>query len=416
MGIQRKCLILLVAEALLLVSSFCPETFYQHGNICCRLCSKGTYLSHPCTEDRGSSSCEACPASTFMDHNNNNSQCQTCTKCEPSQIELEKCEAKKNTKCGCPRGKFHNSHYLFCMDCKKCLVGEGVVRPCLHDSDTKCEPCPKGTFSDLESFEKKCIKCTKCEPAGIMIVKEECNASRDTICERTNVTLHLITSSQSFASATLQQVYSSVTSNPHQITVKTSSQYKYIIAIVSVGFIICVFVAAFLCFVLKRRRSGGTCADTSHTQEVCEREYHFPVPATAGSETPAQLRSSQGLRGRRNHHSRNSIHRKESESPQDENNGKNKMLVRDLPGHIFIELGRLLNPKSFNNWAKLAGLLGFTSTHVQNFGLEPEEATQNLLNEWGQQEGSTVDVLIDIFKEMKRDDCLQVLKEWNSSS
>ena len=60
-----------------------------------------------------------------------------------------------------------------------------------------------------------------------------------------------------------------------------------------------------------------------------------------------------------------------------------KMFVRDLPGHIFIELGRLLNPKSFNNWAKLAGLLGFTSTHVQNFGLEPEEATQNLLNEWG---------------------------------
>ena len=50
-----------------------------------------------------------------------------------------------------------------------------------------------------------------------------------------------------------------------------------------------------------------------------------------------------------------------------------KMFVRDLPGHIFIELGRLLNPKSFNNWAKLAGLLGFTSTHVQNFGLEPEE-------------------------------------------
>ena len=91
-----------------------------------------------------------------------------------------------------------------------------------------------------------------------------------------------------------------------------------------------------------------------------------------------------------------------------------KMLVRDLPGHIFKELGRLLNPKSFNNWAKLAGLLGFTSTHVQNFGLEPEEATQNLLNEWGQQEGSTVDVLIDIFKEMKRDDCLQVLKEWSS--
>ena len=93
-----------------------------------------------------------------------------------------------------------------------------------------------------------------------------------------------------------------------------------------------------------------------------------------------------------------------------------KTLVRDLPGHIFIDLGRLLNPKSFNNLVKLAGHLGFTNSHVQNFGLHPEEATQKTLEEWEQTEGSTVDVLINILKEMKRDDCVQVLKPWDSSS
>ena len=69
-----------------------------------------------------------------------------------------------------------------------------------------------------------------------------------------------------FLSATLGQVPSSGTGNSQQISVKTSSQYKYIIAIVSVVFVICVLVVAFICFVVKRRRSGDTCADTSPPQ------------------------------------------------------------------------------------------------------------------------------------------------------
>ena len=92
------------------------------------------------------------------------------------------------------------------------------------------------------------------------------------------------------------------------------------------------------------------------------------------------------------------------------------MLVRDLPGNVIIELGRLLNPKSYNNWAKLAGRLGFTNNHVKNLELEPEEATQSLLSEWSQQDGSTVDVLVRILKEMKRDDCVQVLQENNNKT
>lgn len=91
-----------------------------------------------------------------------------------------------------------------------------------------------------------------------------------------------------------------------------------------------------------------------------------------------------------------------------------KTLVRELPGHVFGDLGVLLNPKSSKNWVTLAGHLGFTGNEVRNFELVIEEATQRVLAEWGQQDGSTVDVLIDVLKKMKRDDCVQVLKQWDS--
>ena len=81
---------------------------------------------------------------------------------------------------------------------------------------------------------------------------------------------------------------------------------------------------------------------------------------------------------------------------------------------MFIELGRLLNPKSSKNWVTLAGHLGFTENEVKNIELSPEEATQKTLEEWGQQDGSTVDVLLSVLKKMKRDDCVQVLKQWDS--
>lgn len=62
----------------------------------------------------------------------------------------------------------------------------------------------------------------------------------------------------------------------------------------------------------------------------------------------------------------------------------------------------------------MAGHLGFTTTEVKNMELCPEEATQRTLEEWGQKDGSTVDVLISVLKAMKRDDCVLVLKHWDS--
>ena len=91
-----------------------------------------------------------------------------------------------------------------------------------------------------------------------------------------------------------------------------------------------------------------------------------------------------------------------------------KTLVRDLPAHVFIELGKFLNPKSSKNWVTLAGYLEFTTNEIKNFELEVNEATQNVLYQWGQKDSSTVDFLINVLKKMKRDDCVQVLKPWDN--
>ena len=89
-------------------------------------------------------------------------------------------------------------------------------------------------------------------------------------------------------------------------------------------------------------------------------------------------------------------------------------MVRDLPAHVFIELGKFLNPKSSKNWVTLAGYLEFTTNEIKNFELEVNEATQNVLYQWGQKDSSTVDFLINVLKKMKRDDCVQVLKPWET--
>ena len=91
-----------------------------------------------------------------------------------------------------------------------------------------------------------------------------------------------------------------------------------------------------------------------------------------------------------------------------------KTLVRDLRAHVFIELGKFLNPKSSKNWVTLAGYLEFTTNEIKNFELEVNEATQNVLYQWGQKDSSTVDFLINVLKKMKRDDCVQVLKPWDN--
>lgn len=432
MGLRTSSLIVLVFTFLwsCSIGLSCPEGTYRgDSDLCCKLCPLGTHLLLPCNESTGESFCQPCPSETYMDKMNNEKKCFPCKRCDPTQIALSECKATQNRKCDCEAGKFLEPSFLYCKDCKKCHKGEGVVSRCSGNSDTKCAPCVKGsTFSNNASETERCKPCTQCR--GMMIEKEACNVSRDTVCERVNetetttarttVTKH-ITSGPLSEVTTIKEEATGY-SDP-AISEQPGMAYNvYVLAIVAAVFVVVVILVAVCCFFMRKARDANG-SNSVPSEETAMTEYNFPVPITS-SDTPARTRSSQGLRGRRTTNSRSSNQNsRESEALESScplqginigGGAKSKTMVRDLPGHIYIELGKFLNPKSLNNWVTLAGRLGFNNNDVQNFNIYPDQATQKVLDEWGQKDGSTVDILIYELKEMNRADCVQVLKPWDS--
>ncbi|CAH3104969.1 unnamed protein product [Porites lobata] len=389
----RQIISFVIAADLCLLCAFSEGT-------CSESCKKGHFRVY--NESKECHVCEPCPPSTYMDKENNSTKCLPCSECSFSQVAIVECNSTQNRECVCPPGKFFDEELLFCKKCSECPVGEGVVAECTSTKDTKCQPCSKGTFSDKENFEQRCKRCSKCRASRNKVLKENCNASRDTICERMTSQPTVTTTPQSFISDGSKTTPPNKEEEPQEpqepqrfkkrTNGGTSPQRVYLIlGITFVGLIPAAIISVALFFAMKRRRECGKNANYP-PEEKGIRKYHLSIPMTPVSATPILARYSQY------------------------ENSKNKMLVRDLPGNVIIELGRLLNPKSYNNWAKLAGRLGFTNNHVKNFELDPEEATQSLLSEWSQQDGSTVDVLVRILKEMKRDDCVQVLQENNNKT
>lgn len=78
--------------------------------------------------------------------------------------------------------------------------------------------------------------------------------------------------------------------------------------------------------------------------------------------------------------------------------GQEKML-RDVPYTLISDLSLYLNPG--DRWKQLGGQLNFNSTQINNFALDKSNASQAMLQEWGQKDGATVGALQIIFRKMK---------------
>lgn len=74
-------------------------------------------------------------------------------------------------------------------------------------------------------------------------------------------------------------------------------------------------------------------------------------------------------------------------------------LLRDASYSLIDELSRNLNPKG--RWKTLAGKLNFSSKDIENFSLEPTNATEVMLSHWGQQKGTTLHHLYEVLKSLK---------------
>ena len=74
-------------------------------------------------------------------------------------------------------------------------------------------------------------------------------------------------------------------------------------------------------------------------------------------------------------------------------------MLRDVPYTLINELAKYLNPGS--RWKILGGHLEFNNTDISNFALVKENATQVMLEEWGQRDCATVVNLRNVFAMMK---------------
>ncbi|KAM7451002.1 hypothetical protein ABFA07_001383 [Porites harrisoni] len=184
----RQIISFVIAADLCLLCAFSEGT-------CSESCKKGHFRVY--NESKECHVCEPCPPSTYMDKENNSTKCLPCLECSSPKVAIVECNSTQNRECGCPPGKFFYAELLFCSRCSKCPMGERVVTACTPTNDTKCQPCPKGTFSDKENFEQRCKRCSKCKASRNKVLKENCNAFRDTICERMRSQPTVTTTSQS---------------------------------------------------------------------------------------------------------------------------------------------------------------------------------------------------------------------------
>lgn len=74
-------------------------------------------------------------------------------------------------------------------------------------------------------------------------------------------------------------------------------------------------------------------------------------------------------------------------------------MLRDVPYTLISDLSHHLNVGE--RWKQLGGQLKFNTTQVNTFALEKKDATQAMLQEWMQKDGSTVVALQNTFRKMK---------------
>ena len=74
-------------------------------------------------------------------------------------------------------------------------------------------------------------------------------------------------------------------------------------------------------------------------------------------------------------------------------------LLRDVSYTLINDLSQYLNPG--DRWKHLGGHLNFNSTQINNFAVDRSNATQVMLQEWGQRDGATVEALQSTFRKMK---------------
>ncbi|XP_038577817.1 tumor necrosis factor receptor superfamily member 5 isoform X1 [Micropterus salmoides] len=161
-----------------------PQTQYEQGNQCCKMCGPGTSMMSlgTCQEPQ----CKECGLNEYQETYTNKPKCERQPYCDPNknfQENVKESKVKKSL-CICQVG-FHCSSEacITCVPHTTCKPGYEAQSKGNHTHDTVCGKCPKGTFSNESSWYGFCKKWTECQN-GYHIQQNGTDIS-DNICEET---------------------------------------------------------------------------------------------------------------------------------------------------------------------------------------------------------------------------------------
>lgn len=93
-------------------------------------------------EGSTSTQCEPCPGNSFTSEPNKDLSCKSCRKeCRSGKVRVTNCTNKADTVCQCPKGKFWDNSLLKCSHCTKCEPGQRMIVKCQEEKDGVCETC-----------------------------------------------------------------------------------------------------------------------------------------------------------------------------------------------------------------------------------------------------------------------------------
>jgi len=289
-------------------------------------------------------------------------------------------EAERNSTTGlhycidCLPTKTYSRDGKRCKLCSICHQGQTEVRRCSKTSDTMCR-CAKGTYLKGGAICKTCSIC----PKG-MIQTHECEYNMDRTCRRCPD--GFTTNSSNDRVCVPVKVKAPPPRSPNVI-IRHIVDWWIFLCIPAVVVLVGSCAAVYYWRIRKKKKNTPTKTSLVKKAEVYELEEQSSYPEQVHF-VPTEETCSHG----------------------------NYRMVRELPAHLYEELGLKLNSRHPRNWVYLAGMLGFSRDQIRYLELQPRDSTQNLINDWSSKSNSTVYNLYVALTNMNRIDAAKVVENY----
>ncbi|XP_067659005.1 tumor necrosis factor receptor superfamily member 11B-like [Haliotis asinina] len=166
------------------------STTYDHNEVTCFKCPRGTHVTSHCTESFTRSNCTTCEPGTYQAQTV--TQLEKCGQCDNvcqdhNAIVVEQCSPKHNLRCRCRDGYYNVHHGQGVMACVRhtaCPPGQVIVKRGDSQQDATCDWCPTGQYYNADAH--RCSVCSVCGDYNEALIRP-CTKTNNTMCGDHNV-------------------------------------------------------------------------------------------------------------------------------------------------------------------------------------------------------------------------------------